>query len=123
MGYTADARDASHAPSQEFSAAVAGYGVIDRSGERIGSVRDISLDRTCILVETRRTFARKEIHAVHIWAVREIDREAQTISLAASQAEVASAPEYRQLDKESETDIARYYYARLTGFSDPGRDS
>src|SRR2546430_16905282 len=78
MGHTADARDASHAPSQEFSAAVAGYGVIDRSGERTGGVPDINLAPTCILVETRPTLARKEIHAAHICAGRRDRPQAQT---------------------------------------------
>jgi len=123
MAQSADVRDPSGTAVHELSATVAGFTVIDRSGERIGSVRDVSLDRTCLLVEARRSLlGRKQTHAAHVWAVREIDSEARTISLAASHAEVASAPEYHQLDKESETAIARYYYARLTGFSDPQRD-
>ena len=79
----------------------------------------MSLGRTCILVEPRRSlFGRKQSHAVHVWAVREIDGESRRISLAVGQPDVVRAPEFRHLDSECEATIARYYYALLTGSSD-----
>jgi hypothetical protein len=96
----------------EFSSAVTGFDVVDRNGERVGSVHHVTLGRTCILVDTGRSLMRrKQKHAVHAWAVREIDLDMFTISLTASKEEVAGAPEFHELDEE--TSIARYYYDRL----------
>jgi hypothetical protein len=104
----------------EFSSIVSGFGVVGRKGERIGRVRDVSLGRTCILVETGRgaLFGRKREHAVHVWAVREIDLNTFTISLAATKEDVAEAPEFRELDEECETALARHYYNRLAALGE-----
>jgi hypothetical protein len=103
----------------EFSSAMTGFEVIDRDGVRIGTVRDVSLGRTCILVESGRgsLFGRKRRHwrhGVHVWAVRAIDLDGFTISLAVATKDVAEAPEFAQLDPECETALARHYYDRLT---------
>jgi hypothetical protein len=105
---------------QEFSAVMTGFDVVDRNGERIGSVRGVSLGRTCILVETGRgaLFGRKHTHAVHVWAAREVDLDAFAISLAATKEDVAEAPEFRELDEECETALARYYYDRLAALGE-----
>jgi hypothetical protein len=105
---------------REFSSAMSGFDVADRNGERIGSVRNVNLGRTCILVETGRgmLFGRKQTHAVHVWAVREIDLATLTISLAATKEDVAEAPEFRELDEECETALARYYYDRLAALGE-----
>jgi hypothetical protein len=99
----------------EFSSAMKDFEVVDRSGEPIGTVRDVSLGRTCILVETGRgsLFGRKQRHGIHVWAVREVDLDTFTVSLAVARDDVAEAPEFRQLDPEYETTLARYYYDRL----------
>jgi hypothetical protein len=103
----------------ELSGALTGLDVVDRDGERIGIVKNVNLARTCILVETDRSlFARKQRHAVHVWAVREIDLDAFTIFLAVSKNDVADAPEFRQLDEQSETAIARHYYDRLAALGE-----
>jgi hypothetical protein len=105
---------------REFSGAISGFEVIDRNGERIGRVQNVSLGRTCILVETGRgaLFRRKQRHAVHIWAARDMDVDAFTISLAATKDDVAEAPEFRDLDEECETALARYYYDRLAALGE-----
>ena len=105
---------------REFSSTVSGFDVVDRNGERIGRVHHVSLGRTCILVETGRgaLFGRKQRHAVHVWAVREIDLDTFTISLAATKEDIAEAPEFRDLDEEGETALARYYYDRLVGLGE-----
>lgn len=100
----------------EFSSAVSGFDVVDRNGERLGRVRDVSLGRTCILVETDRGSIwgrRKQRHGVHVLAVTEIDLDTFTISLAVARKDVTEAPELRQLDHECETNLARHYYDRL----------
>lgn len=98
---------------------MSGFDVVDRNGERIGRVRRVSLGRTCILVETGWTlFGRKQRHAVHVWAVREIDLDTFTISLAATKEDVAEAPELHELDEEGETALARYYYDRLAALGE-----
>jgi hypothetical protein len=98
----------------EFTAGVVGLGVFDRDGQRIGNVRDVSLDRTCILVEpSRHGLRRKHVQAVHLCAVRAIDVDRGTISLATSSADVADAPEFHELDPDSEAAIARFYFTRL----------
>jgi uncharacterized protein with PIN domain len=103
----------------EFSSAVSGFDVVDRNGERVGSVHNVNLGRTCILVDTGRSLiGRRHRHAVHAWAVKEIDLDAFTISLTASKGEVEDAPEFRELDEECETAIARYYYDRLAAFGE-----
>ena len=104
----------------EFSSAMTGFDVVDRNGERIGTVRDVSLGRTCILVESGRgsLFGRKQRHGVHVWAVRAIDLDGFTISLAVATKDVAEAPEFGQLDPECETALARHYYDRLTALGD-----
>jgi len=105
---------ATSATEQELSGALAGFDVVDRTGERIGTVRKVNLARTCMLVETDRSlFARRQTHAVHVWAVREIDLDCFTIVLATSKNDVADAPEFSQLDEQSETAVARHYYDRL----------
>lgn len=104
---------------REFSAAVRNFDVVDRNGEMIGRVRNVSLHRTCIVVEAGRgLFARKQRHAVHVWAVRETDIDTFKISLAATKEDVAEAPEFRELDEESETALARYYYDRLAALGE-----
>lgn len=104
---------------REFSSSISGFDVLDRNGERIGRIRRVSLGRSCILVETdRKLFARKQKHAVHIWAVREIDLDRFTISLAATKEVVAEAPELHELDDEGETALARYYYDRLVALGE-----
>jgi hypothetical protein len=105
---------------REFSTAVRNFDVVDRNGETIGRVRDVSVERTCIVVETGRgtLFGRKQRHAVHVWAVREIDVHTFKISLAATKEDVSEAPELRQLDEESETALARYYYDRLAAMGE-----
>jgi sporulation protein YlmC with PRC-barrel domain len=105
---------------REFSAVVTGFDVVDRNGERIGRVRDVSLGRTCILVDTGRgaLLRRKQRHAVHVWAVREIDVGTYRISLAATKEDVAEAPEFREFDEECETALARYYYDRLAALGE-----
>lgn len=103
----------------EFSSALAGFDVVDRNAERVGSVHHVNLGRTCILVETGRSlFRRKQRHAVHAWAVSKIDLDTFTISLTASKEEVADAPEFRELDQKCETTIARYYYDRLAALGE-----
>jgi hypothetical protein len=104
----------------EFSSAVSGFDVVDRKGERIGRVRRVSLGRTSILVETSRggLFGRKRPHAVHVWAVREVDLDTFTISLATTKDDVAEAPEFHDLDERSETALARYYYDRLAALGE-----
>lgn len=99
---------------------MSGFDVVDRNGERIGSVREVSLGRTCILVERGggKLFGRKHTYAVHLWAVREVDLDAFTISLAATKEDVAEAPEFRELDEECETALARYYYDRLAALGE-----
>lgn len=98
----------------ELSSVLIGFGVVDRHGERVGFVENVNIGRTCILVETGRSLIRrKHTHAVHAWAVREIDIDTFTISLTASKEEVVDAPEFRVLDQECETTIARYYYDHL----------
>lgn len=110
---------AAQASVQEFSSALTGFDVVDRTGERIGTVRNVSLGRTCILVETSRSlFARRQRHAVHVWAVREIDPDTFTIVLATSKSDVADAPELRPLNEQSETAIARHYYDRLAALGE-----
>ncbi len=110
---------AAPAKVQEFSSALTGFDVVDRTGERIGTVKSVNLGRTCILVETDRSlFARKQTHAVHVWAVREIDLDTFTIVLATSKNDAADAPEFRQLDEQSETAIARHYYDRLAALGE-----
>ena len=100
----------------EFSSAMTGFDVVDRNGERIGTVRDVSLRRTCILVESGRSslFGRKQRHGVHVWAVREIDLDGFIVSLAVATKDVVEAPEFAQLDPKYETTLARHYYDRLT---------
>jgi sporulation protein YlmC with PRC-barrel domain len=111
--------EATQAKVQEFSGALTGFDVVDRTGERIGTVKNVNLPRTCILVETGRSlFARKHTHAVHVWAVKEIDLDKLTIVLAASKNDVADAPELRQLDEQSETAVARHYYDRLAALGE-----
>jgi hypothetical protein len=111
--------EAAQGQVQEFSGALTGFDVVDRSGERIGTVKNVSLGRTCILVETGRSlFARRRTHAVHVWAVREIDLDRLTIVLAASTNDVADAPELRHLNEQSETVVARHYYDRLATLGD-----
>jgi hypothetical protein len=104
----------------EFSSFIEGFDVTDRNGERIGKVRDVSLGRTCISVETGRgsLFGRKQEHGVHVWAVREVDLDSFTISLAVASQDVAEAPEFRALDPECETSLARHYYDRLTALGE-----
>jgi hypothetical protein len=103
----------------DFSSAVSGFDVVDRNGERVGSVHHVSLGRACILVDAGRSLiGRKQRHAVHIWAVREIDLDTFTISLAASKEDVAEAPEFRELDEECETALARYYYDRFAALGE-----
>jgi hypothetical protein len=107
------------AKGQELSGALTGFDVIGRNGERIGTLKNVNLGRTCLLVETDRSLlSRKQTHAVHQWAVREIDLDAFTISLAVDKDDVADAPELRQLDEKSETAVARYYYDRLTALGE-----
>lgn len=105
---------------REFSTVVRNFDVVDRNGEMIGRVRDVNLERTCIVVETGRgtLFRRKQRHAVHVWAVREIDAHTFKISLAATKEDVAEAPEFRELDEKSETALARYYYDRLAALGE-----
>jgi hypothetical protein len=103
----------------EFSSAVTGFHVVDRNGERVGSVGSVSMGRTCILVETGRSLMRrKHTHAVHALAVREIDVDSFTISLSASREDVADAPELHELDQNCETTIAHYYYDRLAALGE-----
>lgn len=104
----------------EFSSVMKGFDVIDRNGERIGRVRDVSIGRTCASVETGRgsLFGRKERHGVHVWVVREVDLDGFTISLAVSMEDVSEAPEFRELDPECETTLARHYYDRLTALGE-----
>lgn len=114
MGEPKEASGARESKMREFSSAMTGFDVVDRNGERVGSVHHVSLGRTCILVETGRSLMRRrQRHAVHAWAVREIDLDTFTISLTASKEEVADAPEFRELNEEWETSIGRYYYDRL----------
>jgi hypothetical protein len=100
-------------PVAEFSSAIRGFDVVDRNGERIGTVRDVSVGRTSILVESgpRSFFGRKQRHGVHVWAVRKIDLDGFTISLAVARTDVAEAPEF---DPWNEATLARHYYDRLT---------
>jgi hypothetical protein len=97
-----------------------GFDVVDRNGERIGRVRGLNIGRKCILVETGRggLFGRKHKHAVHVWAVREVDLDTFMISLAATKEDVAEAPQFRELDEECETALARYYYDRLAALGE-----
>jgi hypothetical protein len=105
---------AAKAKPHEFSGASTGFDVVDRNGERVGTVKNVNLERTCIFVQAGRSlFTHKQAHAVHIWAVREIDLDAFTIFLAVNKNDVAEAPELRQLDEESEAAVARHYYDRL----------
>ena len=91
------------------------FDVMDRNGEMIGRVRDVNVDRTCILLETDRgsLFGRKQRYAVHIWAVMEIDSHTFKISLSATREDVADAPEFRAFGGQAETALARYYLDRL----------
>lgn len=110
---------ADQAKLQEFSSGLTSFDVVDRTGERIGWVKNVNPARTCILVETRRSrrFARKQTHAVHVWAVREIDLDRLRIVLAASKQDVADA-QLRELDEQSETAVARHYYDRLAALGE-----
>lgn len=105
---------------REFSTAMINFDVVDRDGEIIGRVRDVNLGRTCILVEAGRgrLFGRKQRHAVHLWAVRDVDTHRFRISLAATKEDVAEAPEALGNDEESETALARYYYDRLAALGE-----
>ena len=113
----------SHTPQPkvlEFSSAMNGFEVVDRNGERIGSVRGVNLGRTCILVETGRgsLFGRKQTHGVHVCAARQFDLDTFTISLAATKEDVVEAPQFGELDPDCETALARYYYDRLVALGD-----
>jgi hypothetical protein len=115
--------DASGVPEprvREFSSAVRNFDVVDRNGQTIGRVRDLNLDRTCVVVETGQgsRFRRKQRHAVHVWAVRDIDVDTFKISLATTKEDVAEAPELRELNEESGTALARYYYDRLAALGE-----
>jgi hypothetical protein len=58
------------------------------------------------------------MHGVHVWAAREIDPISFTVSLAVARNDVAEAPEFRQLDHECETTLARHYYDRLAALGE-----
>ncbi len=111
-----DTEDIGHAPgaaAPEFSGAHIGFDVIDRDGARVGTVRGVTLARTCIVVESESSLLRRSHrHAVHASAVGDIDVDALTISLVATKADVESAPEFRELDEDCEAAIARHYGAR-----------
>jgi sporulation protein YlmC with PRC-barrel domain len=110
---------AAQARVQEFSGALIGFDVVDRTGERIGTVKNVNLGRTCIVVETDRSlFARKQRHAVHVCAAREVDVDTLTIVLATTKNDVVDAPEHRQLGGQSETAIARHYHDRLAALGE-----
>jgi hypothetical protein len=114
----ADPTNPSHSPQPkvaEFSSVIKDFEVIDRNGDRIGTVQDVSLGRTCILVESGRSwlFGRKQAHGVHVSAVKEVDLDSFAVSLAVTTDDVAEAPDFRQLDPECETTLARHYHDRL----------
>lgn len=107
------------ASRREFSTVMINFNVVDRNGEEFGRVRDVNLERTCILVEMGGgRLRRKPRHPVHIWAVRDIEVDLFKISLAATKEDVAEAPDLREFDDESETAVARYYYDRLVALGE-----
>jgi hypothetical protein len=106
-----EANGASRTSTPRLSNAVVGFEVVDRNGERVGEVGNVNLEHTCIVVHAGRSLfgRRKESHAVHALAVREIDLDAFRIVLSASKQEVDDAPELHELDSAAEEAVARYY--------------
>jgi sporulation protein YlmC with PRC-barrel domain len=107
MGDSKEASPGTDPDLQEFSSVLTGFDVVDRNGERVGTVKRVNLARTCIVVETGKW--RKQSHAVHVSAVDGVDVDGFTISLAVTAADVSDAPEFRELDDECEAAITRYY--------------
>ena len=105
---------------REFNSTILGFDVVDRNGERVGSVDGVSLGRTCIVVGGSREglFGRKQRHHIHVWAVREIDLDTFMIFLASTKEDVVEAPEFHELDEECETSLGRYYYDRLVALGE-----
>lgn len=112
-------RSSGAADRRELTAVLTGFDVVDPNGDQVGTVKKVNLQRTCIIVEGGRSlFGRKRHHAVHMWAVRDIDMDAFIVLLSVSKGDVAKAPELHQLDTESETAVARYYYERLAALGE-----
>ena len=94
--------------------ALIGFTVVDRHNEHVGIVKRVSIERTCLLVESSGSlFRRKHEHAVHHDAIQRIDVERFIIVLAASNDDVADAPEFRDLDARSEAAIEAHYTDRV----------
>ena len=97
---------------QEFTSALTGFDVVDRDGERIGTVSQVNLARTCMVVESGGSlFRRKQSHVVHIAGVDEIDLDGFTVTLGVTAAHVEAAPEFHEFVEECETAVARHYGA------------
>lgn len=95
---------------RELSNALCGFAVIDRKGDPVGTVQEINLARTCILVESGKSLLRrKSLAAVHASAVDSVNLDASTVSLAVTAADVSRAPAFEELDESCEDAIERYY--------------
>jgi len=93
----------------EFSSVVVGFDVVDRYGERVGTVSKVNLARTCVAVKSGSRLARKPERPVYVGSVLSIDVDAFTINVAATKDQIAEAPEFRDLNDASEAAIRRYY--------------
>lgn len=96
--------------AHELSSAHIGFDVVDRNGEPVGTVRNVNLGRTCLVVEDGGgVLRRKHSHPVHVSAVESIDLDTYTIALSVTKTHVAEAPEFQELDADCEAAIARHY--------------
>ena len=88
-------------PSHQFaliSNALTGFTVVDRDDKPVGIVRSVSLDRNCLLFESRGALLRrKQQHAVHLGAIKLIDIDRFTIVLTVTKDDVAEAPEFQSI--------------------------
>ena len=101
-----------------ISAALTGFTVVDRHNERVGVVKSVNAERTCLIVEAGGSFfSLKQQHAVHIVAISSIDVSGFKIVLAASRDDVADAPEFHHGDARSDIAIAGHYGDRISAAS------